>query len=140
MDIDVVLHAVCVACCDSCVVNYVLSIAFFLEWACVPTVATVCVFALWQVFPNYACVMSSNDGLHIVHATIADLNFVSVKNVVKFVVRRKIFVNIYIQGPHLFTTMQNLIKVHVLLVRQNCSKPNRNNSPLQYLINIPLHQ
>ena len=46
-----------------------------------------------QVFPNYACIVSSNDGLHIVHATIADLNCVSVKNFVKFVVRWKMFVN-----------------------------------------------
>jgi hypothetical protein len=36
--------------------------------------------ALWQVFPDYLCIMSGNDGLHIVHATIADLNCVSVKN------------------------------------------------------------
>jgi hypothetical protein len=37
--------------------------------------------------------MSGNDGLHIVDATIADLNCVSVKIFVKFVVRRKMFVN-----------------------------------------------
>jgi hypothetical protein len=60
---------VCVCCCDSCLVYYILSLAFSLVWACVPTVAThVCVFALWQVFSNYACIMSGNDG-HIVHAT-----------------------------------------------------------------------
>jgi hypothetical protein len=51
------------------------------------------IFALWQFFPNYACIVLSNDGLHIVHATIADLNCVSVENFVKFVLRRKIFVN-----------------------------------------------
>jgi hypothetical protein len=38
---EVVLYAVCVACCDTCLtVYYVLSLAFFLECACVPTVAT----------------------------------------------------------------------------------------------------
>ena len=84
-----VVYVVYVACCDSCLVYYALSLAFFLEWACVPTVATVCVFALWLVIPNYACIVSSNDGLHIVHATIADLSCVSVKNFVKFVMRRK---------------------------------------------------
>jgi hypothetical protein len=56
-------------------------------------IATVCVLALWQVSPNYACIVSSNDGLHIVHATITDLNCVSVKKFVKFVVRWKMFVN-----------------------------------------------
>jgi hypothetical protein len=45
-----------------------------------------------RVFPNYAGIVSSNDGLHIVHATIADLNCVSVKHFVKFVVRWKMFV------------------------------------------------
>ena len=42
--------AVSVGCGDSWLVytiQYVLSLAFFLEWACVPTIATVCVFALW---------------------------------------------------------------------------------------------
>jgi hypothetical protein len=38
----------------------------------------------------YACIVLSNDGSHIVHATIADLNCVSVKNSVKFVVRWKL--------------------------------------------------
>jgi hypothetical protein len=38
--------------------------------------------------------MSGNDGLRIVHAAaVVDLNCVSVKTFVKFVVRRKIFVN-----------------------------------------------
>jgi hypothetical protein len=71
---DVVLYVVSVACCDSFLVYYVLSLVFFLEWACVPSPTVATVFALWQVFPNYACIMSSNDGLYIVHATIADLN------------------------------------------------------------------
>jgi hypothetical protein len=31
---NLVLHAVCVACCNSCLVYYVLGHAFFLEWAC----------------------------------------------------------------------------------------------------------
>ena len=43
-------------------IYYVLSLAFFLECACVPTVTTVCVFALWQVFSNCACIMSGDDG------------------------------------------------------------------------------
>ena len=73
MPMYVVLYAVCVACCYSCLVYYALSLALFLEWACVPTVTTFCAFVLWQVFPNHACIMSGNGGIHIVHATIADL-------------------------------------------------------------------
>ena len=60
---------------------------------CIPTIATVCGLALWQVFPYYSCIVSSNDGFHIVHATIADLYIVSVKNFVMLVVRRKVFIN-----------------------------------------------
>jgi hypothetical protein len=47
---NVVLYAVCVACDSICLVYLCTfnSLAFFLQWACVPspTVATVCVFAL----------------------------------------------------------------------------------------------
>jgi hypothetical protein len=55
---DVVLHAGCVACCDSCLVCYVLSLAFFLECMGMRSYSCNC---LWQVFPNYACIMSGSE-------------------------------------------------------------------------------
>ena len=55
------LFVLLVACCDSCFVYHVLSFAFFQEWVCVPTVATVCVFVLWQVFPNYTTLMNNGN-------------------------------------------------------------------------------
>ena len=90
------LYAVCVACCDSCLIYYVFSRAFVLQWACVlnPTIATVgCAFAMWLVFPKYACIVFGDQGLHIVHATVTDLNCVSVENFVKFVARWEMLVN-----------------------------------------------
>ncbi len=48
----VVFHAICVACSDCGLVNYVLSHVFFLERACflVPTSAWVYDLALWLAF------------------------------------------------------------------------------------------
>ncbi len=74
--------AICVACSDCGLVNYVFSDAFFLERACflVPASAWVYDLALWLAFSNYACVMLRNYRLDIAHAAITDLDCVSVKN------------------------------------------------------------
>ena len=61
----VVFCAICVACSDCGLVNYVLSQAFFLERAyfLVPTCAWDYDLAVWLAFSNYACVMLRNDRL-----------------------------------------------------------------------------
>ncbi len=78
----VVFCAICVACSDCGLVNYVLSHAFFLEQACflVPASAQVYDLALWLAFSNYACVVLRSYRLDIVHAAITDLDCVPVEN------------------------------------------------------------
>ncbi len=83
----VVFCAICVACSDCGLVNYVFShwhyvICIFLEQAffLVPASAWVYVLTLWLAFSNFACVVLRNYRLHIVHAAITDLDCVSVEN------------------------------------------------------------
>ncbi len=80
----VVFCAICVACHDCGLVNYVLSHAFFLEWACFlfRTSAWVYDLALWLAFPNYACVVLRNYRLDVVHAAITDIDCLSVENLI----------------------------------------------------------
>ena len=80
----VVFCAVCVACSDCGLVNYVFSHAFFLERACFlyPASAWVYDLTLWLAFSSYACVVLRNYRLDIVHAPITDLGCVSVENLV----------------------------------------------------------
>ena len=58
---DPVLCVICVVCGNSCRVYYlyVPSRVFFLKWACVyiSAVATVSLFNVWLVFPDYACIV-----------------------------------------------------------------------------------
>ncbi len=74
--------AICVACSDCGLVNCVFSHAFFLERECflVPARAWVYDLALWLAFSSYACVVFRNYTLDNVHATITDLDCVSVEN------------------------------------------------------------
>ncbi len=76
------LCAICVACSDCGLVNYVFSHAFFLERACflLPASAWVYDLTLWLPFSSYACVVLRNYRLDIVHAAITDLDCVSVEN------------------------------------------------------------
>ncbi len=76
----VVFCAICVACSDCGLVNYVFSHAFFLERACflVPASAWVYDLTLWLASSSYACVVLRNYRLDIVHAAITDLDCVSV--------------------------------------------------------------
>ena len=76
----VVFCAICVACSDCGLVNYVFSHAFFLERACflVPASAWVYDLTLWLAFSSYACVVLRKYRLDIAHAAITDLDCVSV--------------------------------------------------------------
>ncbi len=81
----VVFCAICVACSDCGLVNYVFSHAFFLEWACFLVPASACRvydLTLWLASSSYACVVLRNYRLDIVHAAITDLDCVSVENLV----------------------------------------------------------
>ncbi len=80
----VVFCAICVACSDCVLVNYVFSHAFFLERTCflVPASAWVYDLTLWLASSSYACVVLRNYRLDIVHAAITDLECVSVENLV----------------------------------------------------------
>ncbi len=69
----VVFCAICVACSDCGLVNYVFSHAFFLERACflVPASAWVYDLTLWLAFSIYVCVVLKNYRLDIVHAAMS---------------------------------------------------------------------
>ena len=59
----------------------------------IPTVTTGCVNDLWLSLPYFACIMFRDYVLNIIHATVANLNCVSVENFVQFVARGKVCVH-----------------------------------------------
>lgn len=92
---DVVLSDVCVVCRNRSLVYYVVCHALPTKWAIIlnPTIATVCNYAWCFAFSVYAGIMFRDDRLNVVHATIANLDCVSVKKFMKLVPWWEMFVN-----------------------------------------------